>query len=136
MIVRGQTRSVASMLLVMLPCFILAGCINGTERTSQSNERLEISSGDCALLSTAAALLAQRNRNLVPPILSGCPGRYANRSRTENEKRAFTEMLANNPAPAYIIKNGVEVESLYNRLVSKGVPPELVIEVISSSLLS
>lgn len=125
-----------------LPTFALSFFLNGCLESASSGDNNEAakkaqpSSGDCMLLSMAAKEVTPEDQSLVPAILSSCPGRYSNRRRTQSEKRAFTETLANFPAPADIMAKGVEVESLYNRLVSKGVPPTLAVKIINETVIA
>lgn len=131
----GKTTGLSMVIAV----FFLSGCvenpvvIDGRTNTGIATNRLTDS--ECKLYQEAADALTTSQKRAERAILAGCPGRFVGYVASESEKRQYQLAAADlSNMPAEIISAGAGHRKLFQRLLVRGVPAQVAVEMIEGEL--
>ena len=120
-----------------LSIVILAGCdVNGSGIVGAEAVRPENLSERCSLYYDALERTRIVERQLVPDIITGCPGREQGAVITERAQRSYQLLAADTPFPPSVQQQGPEAKEIFRRLLLRGVPAEIAIDLVETEQFS
>jgi hypothetical protein len=117
-------------ILRLAPLVLVTACTLSVPRPDAAPvDRLQ---AECTLLQSAAAMMAEQGSTPPDGLLQGCPGVTATDTRPLAQQTASLRAANAAPLPE-TLPAGSRAETVFRRMITRGVPPALATSLVTSA---